>query len=354
MRATGINRVSFGAQSFSPRILQFLGRIHSAEQTVTAVEQARGAGFDQLNLDLIFAVPGQELDDVAADLEQASKLCPDHISAYNLTFEEGTAFGAALKAGRMRQLPEERQAAMYEMVRRELPRRGYAMYEISNYARPGCEARHNLTYWRGESYLAVGAGAHSYAAIGSGGRRWWNERLPAVYAAKARQSRTAEAGSETLEAEISASEFAFCNLRLIEGLELSRFSERFGTTFEERFGARAQRLFDGGLLARDGGRVRLDRARFGSRRLGVRRIPMTNRCSLELSGLAPLGGGRGFLKQVDDSLRCYQLNKYSKPRTLLLTEQNLVQQRKDLAGLVVVPTAHLVDCLFDFFPRSRG
>jgi oxygen-independent coproporphyrinogen-3 oxidase len=257
MRAAGINRVSFGAQSFNPKILQFLGRIHSAEQTVTAVEQARAAGFDQLNLDLIFAVPGQDLDDVAADLQQASELGPEHISAYNLTFEEGTAFGTALKAGRMSQLPEERQAAMYQMVRRELPRRGYAMYEISNYARPGCEARHNLTYWRGQSYLAVGAGAHSYAAIGSSGRRWWNERLPAVYLAKAGQSGAAEAGCETLDAAISASEFAFCNLRLIEGLELSRFSERFGTTFEEYFGARAQRLFDGELLARDGGRVRL-------------------------------------------------------------------------------------------------
>jgi oxygen-independent coproporphyrinogen III oxidase len=257
MREAGINRISFGAQSFNPRILQFLGRIHSAEQTVTAVEQARAAGFDQLNLDLIFAVPGQDLDDVASDVEKTVALGPDHISAYNLTFEEGTAFGTALKAGRMRQLPEERQAAMYEMVRGELPRHGYAMYEISNYARLGCEARHNLTYWRTESYLAIGAGAHSYAATGYTGRRWWNERLPAVYLAKACKSGAAEAGSETLDAAVSASEFAFCNLRLIEGLELSRFRERFGITFEERFGARAQRLFDGGLLLRDGDRVRL-------------------------------------------------------------------------------------------------
>src|SRR5208283_5640407 len=130
MREAGLNRISFGAQSFNPATLQFLGRIHSADQTVTAVHQARGAGFGQLNLDLIFAVPGQSMDDVACDIDRAVALRPDHISAYNLTFEEGTAFGAALKAGRMRQLPEERQAAMYAMVRRELPRNGYAMYEI--------------------------------------------------------------------------------------------------------------------------------------------------------------------------------------------------------------------------------
>ena len=257
MRTAGINRISFGAQSFNPAILQFLGRIHTAEQTVSAVEQARAAGFGQLNLDLIFAIPGQSLDDVAGDIAAAAALGPDHISAYNLTFEEGTAFGAALKAGRMRALPEERQAEMYAMVRGELPRRGYAMYEISNYARPGCEARHNLTYWRGESYLGIGAGAHSYAADGRSGRRWWNERLPAAYINKARRCGIAEAGFETPDAALSASEFTFLNLRLTAGLELRRFAERFGMTFEERFGPRLERLIEGGLLLREGNRIRL-------------------------------------------------------------------------------------------------
>ncbi len=257
MHEAGLNRISFGAQSFNPKTLQFLGRIHSADQTVAAVEQARSGGFTQLNLDLIFAVPGQSTDDVAFDIATAAALGPDHISAYNLTFEEGTAFGAALKAGRMRQLPEERQADMYAMVRSELPRLGYAMYEISNYARPGCEARHNLTYWRGESYLGIGAGAHSYAADGRTGRRWWNERLPAVYVGRALAGGIAEAGGETLDAEVSASEFAFLNLRLTQGLELRRFAERFGVMFEERFGRRLKRLFEGELLLREGGRVRL-------------------------------------------------------------------------------------------------
>lgn len=256
MRNAGLNRISFGAQSFNPATLQFLGRIHSADQTVTAVHQARDAGFGQLNLDIIFAVPGQSMDDVAFDIDRAVALRPDHISAYNLTFEEGTAFGAALKAGRMRQLPEERQAAMYAMVRRELPRNGYAMYEISNYAHPGCEARHNLTYWRGQSYLGIGAGAHSYAAHGAAGRRWWNQRLPASYIERVREQGTAQAGGEDLNAAVSAAEFAFLNLRLLQGLELCRFTERFGIAFEERF-PQTGRLFDGGLLLRDGGRVRL-------------------------------------------------------------------------------------------------
>jgi oxygen-independent coproporphyrinogen III oxidase len=256
MREAGLNRISFGAQSFNPATLQFLGRIHSADQTVTAVHQAREAGFGQLNLDLIFAVPGQSMDDVACDIDRAVALRPDHISAYNLTFEEGTAFGSALKAGRMRQLPEERQAAMYAMVRRELPCNGYKMYEISNYARPGCEARHNLTYWRGQSYLGIGAGAHSYAADGPAGRRWWNERLPSVYIERAHRQGTAQAGGEDLDAAISAAEFAFLNLRLLKGLELRRFVERFGIAFEDRF-PQTGRLFEGGLLLREGGRVRL-------------------------------------------------------------------------------------------------
>lgn len=146
---------------------------------------------------------------------------------------------------------------MYAMVRRELPRRGYAMYEISNYARPGCEARHNLTYWHGQSYLGIGAGAHSYAAQDAAGRRWWNERLPATYISKARRDGNAEAGSETPDAALSASEFAFLNLRLSDGLELRRFAQRFGVTFEERFGPQLKRLIEGQLLIHEGGRVRL-------------------------------------------------------------------------------------------------
>ena len=114
---------------------------------------AHRAGFDRLNLDLIFAVPGQTVADVLFDIESVAALEPDHISAYNLTFEEGTAFFTDLKRGRIKQLATDEQAAMYQTVREEIPRRGYAMYEISNYAAPGHEARHNLTYWRGQTYL---------------------------------------------------------------------------------------------------------------------------------------------------------------------------------------------------------
>jgi oxygen-independent coproporphyrinogen III oxidase len=254
-RAAGVNRISFGAQSFNPAILKFLGRIHDAGQTREAALMAYRAGFDRLNLDLIFAVPGQTLADVMHDIESAAALEPDHISAYNLTFEEGTAFFTDMKRGRIKPLANDEQAAMYAAVRTELPRRGYAMYEISNYARPGREARHNLTYWRHETYLGIGAGAHSFTCDGTGGRRWWNERIPARYIAGVLESGTAESGAEKIDARTSEGEFVFLNLRLREGLAEANFLARFDRSFDEAFGDRARTLVDGGLLIRDQGRV---------------------------------------------------------------------------------------------------
>ncbi|HVA69483.1 MAG TPA: radical SAM family heme chaperone HemW [Candidatus Binataceae bacterium] len=255
MRAVGVNRISFGAQSFNAATLKFLGRIHSPDDTRAAVHAAHRAGFDRLNLDLIFAVPGQQIDDLNADIEALAALEPDHISAYNLTFEEGTAFFVEMKRGRIKPLDSDDQATFYSFVREELPRRGYPMYEISNFAPPGHEARHNLAYWRAESYLGLGAGAHSFARDGMGGRRWWNERMPARYAERAAHDGLAEAGAESIDATTAMGEFVFLNLRLRAGFAASGFESRFGKSFDSVFGARAARLFEGGLLTRDAGRI---------------------------------------------------------------------------------------------------
>jgi oxygen-independent coproporphyrinogen-3 oxidase len=254
-RAAGVNRISFGAQSFNPRTLKFLGRIHDADQTRRCVCDAHRAGFERINLDLIFAVPGQTAVDVSHDVEQAAALDPGHISAYNLTFEEGTPFFSDMSQGRIRPLENDEQAAMYALVRQELPARGYGMYEISNYARPGHEARHNLSYWRAESYLGIGAGAHSFARGGPGGRRWWNERSPSRYIGRIGKSGIAEAGSENVDARTAAGEFVFLNLRLIEGFSLADFSSRFGQSFESIFGTVSQRLIEEGLLLCENERI---------------------------------------------------------------------------------------------------
>jgi oxygen-independent coproporphyrinogen-3 oxidase len=257
LRAAGVNRISFGAQSFNQATLKFLGRIHSAKETRAAARAAHRAGFERLNLDLIFAVPGQSLEDVRSDIEAAVELEPDHISAYNLTFEEGTAFFADLKRGEIRQLSSDDQAAMYAAAREELPRRGFPMYEISNYAPRGHEARHNLTYWRAESYLGIGAGAHSYARNEAGGRRWWNERAPSRYIERALGRGEAEAGAETIDEKTSAGEFVFLNLRLREGFAIADFERRFGRGFDSVFSARAVPLIESGLLICSEDRIRL-------------------------------------------------------------------------------------------------
>jgi oxygen-independent coproporphyrinogen-3 oxidase len=256
-RAAGVNRLSIGAQSFDPGILGFLGRIHSANDTRKSVRLAHEAGFERLNLDLMFAIPGQQPGQVRQDIAEAVALAPDHISAYNLTFEEGTAFFTEMKRGRIRPLPTDDQAAMYDLVRSELPRCGYPMYEISNYARPGHEARHNLSYWHAESYLGLGAGAHS-CALDEGAckaRRWWNQRLPGRYINEVRERGTAEDGSELIEAPLLQGEFVFLNLRLRCGFELDEFEQRFGERFEARFGSLAEELESKGLLVRDRGHI---------------------------------------------------------------------------------------------------
>jgi oxygen-independent coproporphyrinogen-3 oxidase len=131
------------------------------------------------------------------------------------------------------------------------------MYEISNYAQPGRECRHNLTYWHNESYLGIGAGAHNFARDGGGGRRWWNERGPARYITLATESGLAETGSETVAPQTSMGEYVFLNLRLRDGFALADFASRFGTSFDEIFGSRTGRLFEGGLLENSAGRIRL-------------------------------------------------------------------------------------------------
>ena len=254
-RAAGVNRLSFGAQSFNPATLKLLGRIHSADETRAAARAARRAGFARLNLDLIFAVPGQTLEDVATDLAAVVELEPDHVSAYNLTCEEGTVFYAELRRGRLAALDPDLQAAMFECVRETLPRRGYPMYEISNYAAPGHEARHNMSYWQAQDYLGLGAGAFSYRREGWGGRRWWNERAPARYLELAQAGGLAEAASEVVEARTAMGEYVFLNLRLRAGFALRDFAARFGRQFGDCFHDSATRLLADKLLVSADGRI---------------------------------------------------------------------------------------------------
>jgi oxygen-independent coproporphyrinogen-3 oxidase len=205
-----------------------------------------------VNLDLIFAVPGQTLEEWESDLAVATGLAPDHISAYNLTYEEGTPFDSMRRKGEIGPLPEEIEVAMFTRTREIFAAAGYAPYEISNFARPGRECRHNLNYWQSGEYLGVGAGAHSFAI----GRRWSDEKSPVAYLAKVGANGHARAFEEALTAEQSRGEFIFLGLRLASGFEEKRFRDLFGLDFLSAF-PHAAALRTDGLLDTVGDHWRL-------------------------------------------------------------------------------------------------
>jgi oxygen-independent coproporphyrinogen-3 oxidase len=255
LRAAGINRLSFGVQSFQPHHLRTLGRRHSAEEAEAAVRQARRAGFDNVSIDLIFALPEQTPSEWEQDLQRACALATDHLSAYNLTYEEGTPFHQWRKEGKLRSLPEEVEVAMFSGAQECLARAGYEQYEISNYARPGRACRHNLNYWQSGNYLGVGAGAHSYTACGdragAWGGRWSNERSPSRYMQAVEERAHARCAAETLDERQARGEYVFLALRCRAGVSDEAFRERFGAALLAAF-PHVTELRTDGLLAYDG------------------------------------------------------------------------------------------------------
>lgn len=238
-RAAGVSRLSLGVQSLRAEVLRTLGRAHSAADAIAAMSAARAAGFDNLSVDLIYAVPGQDLAAWLRDLAEIAELAPDHVSAYELSYEPGAPFRRERDEGRLRPADEETALAMQRAARERLEAAGLAHYEISSYARRGREARHNLAYWRGVPYLGLGAGAHSYAPASLGaagwGQRWANQRPPQLYIRSALERGTAVAERETLDRRRALGEAAWLGLRQRAGLPIAAFRARFGETPEEAF-----------------------------------------------------------------------------------------------------------------------
>ncbi len=231
-RAAGVNRISVGVQSFQPRLLKFLGRIHSADEAKRALRTVKQANFDSFSFDLIYANPGQTLVELEADIDTALEFQPPHLSAYNLTFEEGTPFHHEYRSGKMGNLSEEEEIAMAELIESKLGSAGLNRYEISNYARLGQRSRHNVNYWRGGDYLGLGAGAHSYRRNSDGvaGQRWSNEKNPAKYMAQVSETHLAIVDREAIDREKAAAEFMFLGLRMTEGIPSESFRRRFDQT----------------------------------------------------------------------------------------------------------------------------
>jgi oxygen-independent coproporphyrinogen-3 oxidase len=260
-RSCGVNRLSLGVQSFQPHLLKFLGRLHSADETRQALKAIEQVGFENFGMDLIYAVPGESPADLLADLTEALAYYPPHLSAYNLTIEEGTPFYHRLKTGKIRPLPEDEEVAMAEVIEATLAQAGLERYEISNYAKPERQSRHNSTYWQGGDYLGIGAGAHSFASRdGNGilGFRWHEEKDPARYMKKVARDGTAVVESESLNRERAAAEFMFMGLRMTRGVSVEDFFRRFGQKPAEIYPQIGSWLEEGLMESKDAG-LRLTR-----------------------------------------------------------------------------------------------
>ncbi len=255
LRAAGINRLSLGSQSFDAQLLKTLGRIHTPAEITQALSHARAAGFTSINLDFMFGLPGQSMRQWQETLAQALILRPEHLSLYSLIIEEGTPFFNWTQEGRIVPGDEDLCADMYEYADELLQAAGYVNYEISNWALPGHQSRHNLTYWRNLPYIGMGAGAHSFFA----GKRFSNERDPQQYINTLKKQQLPVVESETIEAMQEMSETAFLALRTASGLHLPTFEERFATPFASFVGNRLRIVEEAGLLEQEGGWLRLSK-----------------------------------------------------------------------------------------------
>jgi oxygen-independent coproporphyrinogen-3 oxidase len=224
LRRRGVNRISFGVQSFQPRLLKMLGRIHGAGEGRAAVPLARAAGFENVSLDLMHGLPTQSDDDLRRDISEAAALGIEHVSAYGLSYEEGTPLCCAVRRGEVSALPAEEEARHYMLAIELLEQAGLRHYEISNYARPGWESRHNLIYWLNEAYLGVGASAASFVAW----ERSTNHREVAAYLRAVEATGKATEKSEVLDAAARAREALILELRLRRGVNPDEFNARWG------------------------------------------------------------------------------------------------------------------------------
>jgi oxygen-independent coproporphyrinogen-3 oxidase len=275
LRAIGFNRVSFGVQSFHDEELRQLDRIHDAQEVEDAYNWARAAGFENINLDLIYGLIGQSMASWRANLETALGLGPEHLSLYALTIEEGTPLARDIKRGHSPGPDLDLQADMFEWNRERTRSAGFTQYEVSNFALPDRECRHNLVYWRNGDWLGLGAGAHSNLA----GERFADASSPTRYIELVKQQATSNrqqgvknlvAGCllpvasfaqitfrEPADRQREMSETVILALRLREGLDLTAFERRFGVSLAEAFAGPLEDTLTLGLTELADGRLRL-------------------------------------------------------------------------------------------------
>jgi oxygen-independent coproporphyrinogen-3 oxidase len=254
-RAAGVNRVSFGVQSFDDAELRRLSRLHTASRAELAVTEARRAGFDNISLDLMMWLPQQSVARWCANVEALIAIGPEHASLYILELYPNAPLREEMARAQWSQAPDDDAAEMYLKAMARLDRAGYRQYEISNVARPGRASRHNLKYWRDGEWLGFGCGAHSTR----GGVRWKNLSSTEEYVAAVTRGARLISEERRLSRQEQVEEALFTGLRLSEGVNLTTFAERYDFDVWARYGADLQPFADAGLLVYDGASLRLTR-----------------------------------------------------------------------------------------------
>ena len=255
IHAAGYNRISIGVQSFDEKELQLLERVHNEEEIHSTVHRARSANFENLSMDLMFALPDQSTEKWQSHLKQATAKNPDHLSTYNLTIEPATAFFKLQEKGKLYLPHEDIQLEMYETTIQVLEDAGYSQYEISNFSKPGMESQHNINYWNNGEYLGVGAGASSYL----NGERSKNINLPSIYIRKIETKASAVDTRERLEPLQAMGETLMLGLRLLKGVSIDVFENRFQVSFQKVYGKAVESLLNQELITFNQNHIALSR-----------------------------------------------------------------------------------------------
>lgn len=251
-KCLGVNRASFGVQTFDDVQLRRLARGHDAEDARRTYEMLRKARFGNISFDLIIGLPRQTISDWGRNLDEALAMGPEHLSLYLLEIHEGTPLAEQVRTGRQPVPDDELAAEMYDLMQERVASAGYHQYEISNFARPGFESRHNSKYWTLDPVYGFGVSAHSFDGL----QRYSNERDTARYVEQIEVLGSAEVARESID---TASETAFLRLRLTDGIDLREYEERFGIDLGSKFESEIEELADAQLVVIENGRLRLTR-----------------------------------------------------------------------------------------------
>ncbi|GGF07518.1 oxygen-independent coproporphyrinogen-III oxidase-like protein YqeR [Halobacillus andaensis] len=251
LKAYGVNRISLGVQVFDDAMLEKIGRVHRVKDVYTNVDRLINEGLTNVSIDLMYALPGQSVKDFEATIDEALQFDLPHYSSYSLQIEPKTIFYQRYKKGKLIKPPEEDEAEMYELLQAKLAAHGVNQYEISNFAKPGYESQHNLTYWNNEHYFGIGAGAHGYLP----GIRTINIRPLPAYVKQAMANGRPILHEESVGVKEQMEEEMFLGLRKVEGVSTGRFEEKYGCTIESVFKNAVPHLKQRGLLKEGNGNV---------------------------------------------------------------------------------------------------